>query len=96
MSSYRRHPRSPNALRAALVLPHVQTEPGGAGAGHRSRAMPLGEFTGEIMAILSTRPDMLEMCVERAKPMRFAEAGGTYHTSFKQFNDSRAAAARGH
>ena len=32
-------------------------------------------------------PDAVEICVERVKPLRFAEANGGYDVFFKQLND---------
>ena len=51
-------------------------------------AMPLKNFIAEVMQILKASPDATEVCVERVKAMRFAEAGGRYDAFFKQFNDS--------
>jgi len=40
------------------------------------------------MNILKTSPNATEICVERVKPLRFAERDGAYDGTFKQFNDS--------
>jgi uncharacterized oxidoreductase len=50
--------------------------------------MPLKDFIAEVMDILRTSPDASEICVERVKPLRFAERDGAYDGTFKQFNDS--------
>jgi uncharacterized oxidoreductase len=55
-------------------------------------AMPLDEFIAETMKILKKSPNATEICVERVKPLRFAERGN-YDTFFKRFNDSVAAAS---
>jgi uncharacterized oxidoreductase len=55
-------------------------------------AMPLKDFIAETMNIIKTSPNATEICVERVKPLRFAEARGNYDAFFKQFNDSLAAA----
>ena len=44
------------------------------------------------MKILKSSPDSAEICVERVKPLRFAEANGGYDPFFKNFNDGVAAA----
>ena len=54
------------------------------------RAMPLKEFTAEVMNILKTSPEATEICVERVKPLRSAEASGDYDAFYKQFNDAMA------
>jgi len=45
------------------------------------------------MSILENSPNATEICVERVKPLRSAEAGGQYDAFFKNFNDGMAAAA---
>ena len=49
--------------------------------------MPLKDFIAETMDILKNSPDATEICVERVKPLRFAEASGSYDASFKKLND---------
>ena len=44
------------------------------------------------MHILKYSPDVTEICVERVKPLRRAEASGDYDTFFKTFNDRAASA----
>ncbi len=56
--------------------------------------MPLKDFIAETMGILRDSPDATEICVERVKPLRFAEANGGYDAFFKEFNDARTAAAQ--
>ena len=55
-------------------------------------AMPLKDFIAEVMNILATSPDAVEICVERVKPLRGAEASGNYDVFFKNFNDTMTAA----
>jgi short-subunit dehydrogenase involved in D-alanine esterification of teichoic acids len=49
--------------------------------------MPLKDFIAETMNILKTAPENTEICVERVKPLRFAELSGGYGAFFKMFND---------
>ncbi len=44
------------------------------------------------MHILKHSPEVTEICVERVKPLRRAEANGNYDTFFKTFNDRVASA----
>jgi uncharacterized oxidoreductase len=78
-----------------LIPPYVQTELMGPRQASDANAMPLEDFIGESMNILKTSPDATEICVERVKALRFAEASGAYDTFFKKFNDSITAAAAG-
>lgn len=55
-------------------------------------AMPLEDFICETMHLLRTSPDATEICVGRVKPLRFAEANGSYDAFFKKFNHERVAA----
>jgi uncharacterized oxidoreductase len=60
-----------------LVPPSVRTDlmPGQA---DNEVAMPLDEFTAEVMTLLETRPDAKEIQVERVKFLRYGEARGDY------------------
>jgi uncharacterized oxidoreductase len=78
-----------------IIPPYVQTELAGAHQASDPNAMPLEEFIAETMKILRTSPDTTEICVERVKPLRFAEANRDYDAFFKKFNDSVSAAAAG-
>jgi len=51
------------------------------------------DYIAETMNILKTSPNATEICVERVKPLRFAEANGVYDGFFTKFNDAMAAAA---
>ena len=75
-----------------LVPPYVQTELMGPGQASDPHAMPLKDFIDETMNLLATSPEATEICVERVKPLRFAEANGNYERQFKQFNDNSASA----
>jgi uncharacterized oxidoreductase len=79
-----------------LIPPYVQTELGGARQANDPDAMPLKDFIAETMNILKTSPDTTEICVDRVKPLRFAEANGGYDAFFKKFNDAVTAAAAAH
>jgi uncharacterized oxidoreductase len=76
-----------------LIPPYVQTHLMGARQANDPNAMPLDEFIAETMNILKNSPDATEICVERVKPLRFAERNGNYDGFFTRFNDSVAAAA---
>ena len=71
-----------------LIPPYVQTELMGPDQASDPHAMPLKDFITEVMNILKTSPDVTEICVERVKPLRFAEANGGYDGLFKNFNDA--------
>ncbi|HEY3882234.1 MAG TPA: SDR family NAD(P)-dependent oxidoreductase [Trebonia sp.] len=60
-----------------LVPPSVATD---LVPGHRENAaaMPLDEFTAEVMDLLKTQPDAKEIQVERVKFLRYGEARGDY------------------
>lgn len=69
-----------------LIPPYVQTELMGPSMAADPRAMPLKEYVAEVMDILKNSPDMAEVCVERVKPLRFAEASGNYDALYKERN----------
>ncbi|WP_432422215.1 SDR family oxidoreductase [Robbsia betulipollinis] len=77
-----------------IVPPYVQTELMGPEQASDPDAMPLREFIAEVMGILTQSPQTDEICVERVKPLRHAEASGGYAAFFRQFNDGRTAAAK--
>jgi uncharacterized oxidoreductase len=74
-----------------IIPPYVQTDM--AGPKVDSRAMPIRDFIAETMQILKNSPGAGEICVERVRARRFAEANGNYDGLFKSFNDALAAAA---
>ena len=76
-----------------LIPPYVQTGLTGARQASDPHAMPLADFVAEVMSLLETSPDAAEICVERVKAQRFAEANGGYDAFFQKFNDALAAAA---
>lgn len=78
-----------------LIPPYVQTELTGARQANDPHAMPLADFIAEVMHLLKTSPDANEICVERVKPMRCAEAQGKYRGFYQTFNDAMAAARAG-
>jgi uncharacterized oxidoreductase len=73
-----------------LVPPYVRTSLMGERQATDPNAMPLGDFVAETMRILETSPDAAEIVVERAKPLRYAEANGGYDAFFERFNDAAA------
>jgi uncharacterized oxidoreductase len=68
-----------------LMPPWVQTELQG-DRGMNPKAMPLNEFISEVMSILTSFPETVEIVAERAKPMRFAERGD-YDAFFTKYNE---------
>ena len=78
-----------------LAPPYVQTHLMGVRQANDPHAMPLKDFIAEVMRILTDSPDATEICVERVKPLRQAEASGSYDGFFKTFNDAMAAARVG-
>jgi uncharacterized oxidoreductase len=74
-----------------LIPPYVQTHLMGERQANDPNAMPLDEFITEAMKILKDSPQVTEICVERVKPLRFAERSGNYDTFYKRYNDSVAA-----
>lgn len=78
-----------------LVPPYVQTELMGRRQAEDSAAMPLGQFISEVMDILATQPQAVEILVRRVHPLRFAASEGQekYETVFREMND-RISAAR--
>lgn len=76
-----------------LIPPYLRTGLTGARQANDPNAMPLEDFICEAMDILKTSPSATEICVERVKPLRFAEANGGYDAFFRKFNDDRIAVA---
>lgn len=71
-----------------LIPPYVQTELMGPEQASDPNAMPLNDFISEVMQILKSSPNATEICVDRVKVLRFAEASGSYGHISKHFNDS--------
>jgi len=70
-----------------LAPPYVQTELGGPQQASDPRAMPLGEFTHEVMQILENNTtEKGEVLVERVKPLRWAEKEGKYQDFLNMFS----------
>ena len=69
-----------------LAPPYVQTELLGTHQASDPRAMPLGEFIAEVMALLRDQPDAAEVIVGRCKPMRFAAQEGKADALFAAVN----------
>lgn len=78
-----------------LIPPYVQTELMRPEQAKDPNAMPLKDFIAETMKILKTQPNATEICVERVKPLRFAEANGGYDSFFKSLNDRIGAVMEG-
>jgi uncharacterized oxidoreductase len=71
-----------------LIPPYVATDL--MNGAEDPRAMPLGAFIAEVMAILSSQPEAREICVENVKGLRFAAEAGHYDGLFQGFNDAMA------
>jgi uncharacterized oxidoreductase len=63
-----------------LVATHLM------GGAENPRAMPLPQFISEVMEILKTQPTPPEICVENAKPLRFAAESGKFDVIFNRMN----------
>ena len=69
-----------------IAPPYVQTEFGGPQQAVDPRAMPLADYTAEVMDILEHgRYEKGEVLVERVKPLRTAEKDGTYAAILESF-----------
>ena len=55
--------------------------------GNSEWAMPLEDYTAEVMSILETQPDATEIQVERVKFLRYGEARGDYETVVATLNN---------
>lgn len=69
-----------------IAPPYVQTELLGPQQAVDPTAMPLAEFTAEVMALLESQPSSGEIIVERCKPLRFAAESGQVAAIFAQLN----------
>jgi uncharacterized oxidoreductase len=69
-----------------IAPPYVQTELLGPHQAVDPAAMPLADFISEVMTILETQPEAGEVIVERCKPLRFAEATGSFGQVFAALN----------
>lgn len=78
-----------------LIPPYVQTGLMGNRQANDPMAMPLADYIAESMSILTNSPEATEICVERVKSRRFAEANGGYDAFFKQMNDTMSASRLG-
>jgi uncharacterized oxidoreductase len=85
--------RSTSVQVLELIPPYVQTHLMGARQANDPNAMPLEDFITEAMSILKNSPDATEICVERVKPLRFAERSNDYQAFFTRFNDAITAAS---
>jgi short-subunit dehydrogenase involved in D-alanine esterification of teichoic acids len=68
----------PPSVRTALVPGQEESE----------FAMPLDEFTAEVMALLEAQPDAKEIQVERVKFLRYSEVRGDYDQVVAVLNNS--------
>lgn len=69
-----------------IAPPYVQTELLGPQQAVDPAAMPLAEFTAEVMSLLESAPASGEIIVERCKPLRFAAENGQVAAIFAQLN----------
>jgi uncharacterized oxidoreductase len=68
---------APPYVQTGLTGPHQHVDPA---------AMPLADFTTEVMAILADQPDAAEVIVGRCEPLRFAAERGTFQQMFDGVN----------
>jgi len=73
-----------------LIPPYVQMELLGPGQLTDPNAMPVKDFISETMQILKHSPETTEICLQRVKPLRHAEANGNYDVFFRTFNERTA------
>jgi uncharacterized oxidoreductase len=73
-----------------LAPPYVQTELMGSHQSQDPRAMPLADFIAQVMEILTTRPNINEILVQRVLPLRYAAEQGyeKYDQFVLTFNDN--------
>ncbi|MDP3256552.1 SDR family oxidoreductase [Bosea sp. (in: a-proteobacteria)] len=69
-----------------IAPPYVQTELLGPQQATDPEAMPLADFTSEVMALLEAAPADGEIIVERCKPLRFAAENGNFADVFAMVN----------
>lgn len=74
-----------------LIPPYVQTGLMGPRQVRDPHAMPLADYIAETMALLAREPAATEICVERVRALRGAEASGAYEAFYRRFNDTVAA-----
>lgn len=73
--------RKTNVEVLEIAPPYVQTELGGPQQATDPNAMPLAEFTSEVMGLLeSGKFEKGEILVERVKALRWAEKNGQYES----------------
>jgi len=72
-----------------IIPPWVQTGLQGE-RGYNSNAMPVDEYTAETMALLTEEPEAIEIVVDAAKPLRFAERDGVYEQRYTGSSTSSA------
>jgi len=80
--------RGTNTEVIELIPPYVQTELMGPQQADDPRAMPLYDFITEVMEILRTQPNTVEVCVERVKALRFAAESGRFDAVFLGLNEA--------
>jgi uncharacterized oxidoreductase len=70
-----------------LAPPYVQTELGGPQQAQDPRAMPLAEYTSEVISILKDpkKIEKGEILVDKVKPLRWAERDGSYNQILEAF-----------
>ena len=69
-----------------MIPPFVQTELMGEQQASNANAMPLNDFIAEVMRILTDQPQVKEVVVDRAKPLRFAAEEGKMTETFEHHN----------
>lgn len=69
-----------------IIPPYVQTSLMGDHQANDPNAMPLEDFIGEVMRLLSSKPAAGEVVVERCVPLRFAAENGKLDAMFQAVN----------
>jgi uncharacterized oxidoreductase len=87
LQSLRHQLRNTSVEVLELAPPYVQTELGGPAQARDPHAMPLADYTAEVMELLRapSTPDG-EILVERVKAQRNAERTGTYAEIYRRMN----------
>ena len=72
-----------------LIPPAVNTSLGGNDPTKEPPpgVMSLDDYIAETMTLFQTQPTPTELCVEKVKPLRFAEANGTHAAIFRSLGD---------
>jgi uncharacterized oxidoreductase len=84
--SLRRQLKNTNVKVVELIPPYVATHL--LHGADDPNAMPLDDYIAEVMDLIKTQPDVLEICVKGVRPFRFAAENGNYEKFFLRVNDA--------